>query len=93
MSDDNLDVPRHSYEALAKRWDRSPWTIKSWVMKGRLSKPIYLSANCPRFLRYALLRCLFVVPVMTSFTFNIESQGHIIGCRAVPFNSFRLCDK
>ena len=49
MEDDDLDIPRYSYAALGLRWDRSPWTIKSWVAKGRLSKPHYLSANAPRF--------------------------------------------
>ena len=49
MNDDELDIPRHSYEDLGKRWGRSPWTVKLWVQRGRLPKPIYLSANCPRF--------------------------------------------
>ena len=49
MSDDELGIPRLSYQALAKRWGVSIWTVKSWVAKGHLPHPHYLSANTVRF--------------------------------------------
>jgi len=49
LDDLDLDALRYSYEALAKRWNVSPWTVRNYVKAGQLGPPKYLSPIMVRF--------------------------------------------
>ena len=47
--DGDLDTPRFSYEDVARRYGVSHFAVRSWVQRGWLSKPAYLTAITARF--------------------------------------------